>query len=71
MERMSAQDASFLHIESDNSPMHVGGVSIFEGPPPRFADFRRPRPGKLAARAALPPGGAFRAARARPPGVGR
>ncbi len=38
MQRMSAQDASFLHIESDNSPMHVGGVSIFEGPPPRFAD---------------------------------
>jgi diacylglycerol O-acyltransferase / wax synthase len=38
---MSAQDASFLHIESDRSPMHVGGVSIFEGPPPqprRFAD---------------------------------
>jgi diacylglycerol O-acyltransferase / wax synthase len=32
--RMSVQDASFLHIESDSSPMHVGGVSIFEGPPP-------------------------------------
>jgi diacylglycerol O-acyltransferase / wax synthase len=38
MNRMSAQDASFLHIESDASPMHVGGVSIFEGPPPSFAD---------------------------------
>ncbi len=38
MQRMSAQDASFLHIETDNSPMHVGGVSIFEGPPPPFAD---------------------------------
>ncbi len=38
MNRMSAQDASFLHIESDSSPMHVGGVSIFEGPPPPFAD---------------------------------
>jgi diacylglycerol O-acyltransferase / wax synthase len=35
---MSAQDASFLHIESDSSPMHVGGVSIFEGPPPPFED---------------------------------
>jgi diacylglycerol O-acyltransferase / wax synthase len=35
MDRMSAQDASFLHIESDRSPMHVGGVSIFEGPPPQ------------------------------------
>ncbi len=37
MNRMSAQDASFLHIENDASPMHVGGVSIFEGPPPDFA----------------------------------
>src|SRR3984885_11854752 len=41
VDRMSAQDATFLHIESDRSPMHVGGVSIFEGPAPqqgRFAD---------------------------------
>jgi WS/DGAT/MGAT family acyltransferase len=36
MDRMSAQDASFLHIESDERPMHVGGVSMFEGPPPPF-----------------------------------
>jgi WS/DGAT/MGAT family acyltransferase len=35
---MSAQDASFLHIEGDDRPMHVGGVSIFEGPPPPFAE---------------------------------
>ena len=39
MHRMSAQDASFLHIENDSSPMHVGGVSIFEGPPPAFSEF--------------------------------
>ena len=30
---MSAQDATFLHIESDRSPMHVGGVSIFTRSP--------------------------------------
>ncbi len=36
MEWMSAQDASFLHIEGPNNPMHIGGVSIFEGPPPPF-----------------------------------
>jgi diacylglycerol O-acyltransferase / wax synthase len=36
--RMSMQDASFLHIESDEVPMHVGAVSIFEGPPPPHAD---------------------------------
>ena len=37
MEWMSPQDASFLHIEGPNTPMHIGGVSIFEGPPPPFA----------------------------------
>ncbi len=36
MEWMSPQDASFLHIEGANTPMHIGGVSIFEGPPPPF-----------------------------------
>ena len=34
---MSPQDAAFLHIEGANTPMHIGGVSIFEGPPPPFA----------------------------------
>ena len=47
MNRMSAQDASFLHVESDSSPMHVGGVSIFEGPPPPFADVVAIVDGKL------------------------
>jgi diacylglycerol O-acyltransferase / wax synthase len=47
MNRMSAQDASFLHIENDSSPMHVGGVSIFEGPPPPFADVQAMVAGKL------------------------
>jgi diacylglycerol O-acyltransferase / wax synthase len=36
MEWMSPQDASFLHIEGANTPMHIGGLSIFEGPPPAF-----------------------------------
>jgi diacylglycerol O-acyltransferase / wax synthase len=36
MEWMSAQDASFLHIEGPNTPMHIGGVSVFEGPAPPF-----------------------------------
>ncbi len=44
---MSAQDASFLHIESDRSPMHVGGVSLFEGPPPPFQDVVAIVEGKL------------------------
>jgi WS/DGAT/MGAT family acyltransferase len=33
---MSPQDAMFLHVENDVTPMHIGGVSIFEGPPPGF-----------------------------------
>jgi diacylglycerol O-acyltransferase / wax synthase len=37
---MSAQDAMFLHVENDVTPMHIGGVSIFEGPPPPFGDLR-------------------------------
>lgn len=34
VERMSLQDATFLHTEDDVTPMHVGGVATFEGPPP-------------------------------------
>jgi WS/DGAT/MGAT family acyltransferase len=37
---MSAQDAMFLHVENGVTPMHIGGVSIFEGPPPSFEDLR-------------------------------
>src|SRR5947209_8227995 len=36
MEWMSPTDASFLHIEGPMNPMHIGGVSIFEGPAPSF-----------------------------------
>ena len=36
MEWMSPMDASFLHIEGPNNPMHIGGVSVFEGPAPPF-----------------------------------
>ena len=39
LDRLSAVDASFLHNEGDASHMHVGGVTIFEGPPPAIRDF--------------------------------
>jgi diacylglycerol O-acyltransferase len=39
MDRLSAVDASFLTNESSSSHMHIGGVLIFEGPPPRYTDF--------------------------------
>ena len=40
MEWMSAIDSSFLHVENDSTPMHIGGVSIFAGPPPPFEQLR-------------------------------
>jgi diacylglycerol O-acyltransferase len=38
LDRLSAVDASFLSNESSSSHMHVGGILIFEGPPPRYID---------------------------------
>jgi diacylglycerol O-acyltransferase len=47
MELMSPMDASFLHIEGPNNPMHIGGVSIFEGPAPPFERLEEMVMGKL------------------------
>jgi diacylglycerol O-acyltransferase len=47
MEWMSPMDSSFLHLENDTTPMHIGGVSIFEGPPPPFEALRAMVAGKL------------------------
>jgi WS/DGAT/MGAT family acyltransferase len=47
MEWMSPMDASFLHIEGPNNPMHIGGVSIFEGPAPPFERLEEMVEGKL------------------------
>ena len=47
MDWMSPMDASFLHIEGPNNPMHIGGVSIFEGPPPPFERLEQMVAGKL------------------------
>ena len=38
-DRLSPVDASFLHQERQASHMHVGGVAIFEGPPPAREEF--------------------------------
>lgn len=32
-DRLTAQDAAFLHVESPTTPMHVGSLAIFEGAP--------------------------------------
>ncbi len=47
MEWMSPIDSSFLHVENDATPMHIGAVSIFAGPPPPFEDLRTMVAGKL------------------------
>jgi diacylglycerol O-acyltransferase / wax synthase len=47
MDWMSPMDASFLHIEGPMNPMHVGGVSIFEGPAPPFERLEEMVAGKL------------------------
>ena len=38
MDRLTAIDASFLTNESPTSHMHIGAVTIFEGPPPSYED---------------------------------
>jgi diacylglycerol O-acyltransferase len=47
MELMSATDAGFFHAEGGNTPMHVGSVSVFEGPAPSYGDLVRLLLGKL------------------------
>jgi WS/DGAT/MGAT family acyltransferase len=37
-DRLSAVDVSFLAQEGASSHMHIGGVTILEGPPPPFGD---------------------------------
>ncbi|MCW2703568.1 MAG: putative Acyltransferase [Blastococcus sp.] len=41
MDRMSALDSGFFFAESENTPMHVGSVAVFEGPAPTYGDVVR------------------------------
>jgi diacylglycerol O-acyltransferase / wax synthase len=40
LDRLSATDASFLTQENERAHMHIGGVCVFEGPPPDYDQFR-------------------------------
>jgi WS/DGAT/MGAT family acyltransferase len=40
LDRLTPVDASFLHQEGPSSHMHIGGVMVFEGPPPSLAEFQ-------------------------------
>jgi diacylglycerol O-acyltransferase / wax synthase len=46
-DRLSSQDAGFLHIEDAVTHMHIGSVSIMEGPPPPYVDLSDMVAGKL------------------------
>jgi diacylglycerol O-acyltransferase / wax synthase len=39
LDRLTATDASFLHQEGPTSHMHVGGLTLLEGPPPAMEEF--------------------------------
>jgi diacylglycerol O-acyltransferase / wax synthase len=39
LDRLTAVDASFLHQEGPTSHMHVGGLTLLEGPPPAMEEF--------------------------------
>jgi WS/DGAT/MGAT family acyltransferase len=47
VDRMSPMDASFLHVEDAVTHMHIGSVSIFEGPPPSYQAMQEMVAGKL------------------------
>src|SRR3954451_6318692 len=38
---MSATDAGFFYADSENTPLHVGSVSVFDGPAPSYGDLVR------------------------------
>ena len=39
LDRLTAVDASFLHQEGASSHMHIGGLTLLEGPAPAIEDF--------------------------------
>src|SRR5919198_110318 len=47
MDRLRSVDVSFLANESASSHMHVGGILIFEGPPPSYDDLLEHIPSRL------------------------
>jgi diacylglycerol O-acyltransferase / wax synthase len=47
VDRMSTTDAGFFFAEGENTPLHVGSVSVFAGPAPSYGDLVRLLLGKL------------------------
>jgi WS/DGAT/MGAT family acyltransferase len=47
MERLSVLDDTFVVLERDNLPMHIGSLLIFDGSPPEYADLLAHVSGRL------------------------
>jgi len=47
MDRLGPLDAEFLHVEDGIAHMHIAGLSVFEGPPPRVTDLEELTRAKL------------------------
>ncbi|GAA3987104.1 wax ester/triacylglycerol synthase family O-acyltransferase [Actinomadura viridis] len=47
-ERMDGLDAGFFFAESENTPLHIASVTVFEGPAPSYGDLVRKLLSKLA-----------------------
>jgi WS/DGAT/MGAT family acyltransferase len=41
VDRLSATDAGFYYAETENAPLHVGSVAVFDGPAPSYGDLVR------------------------------
>jgi WS/DGAT/MGAT family acyltransferase len=39
-ERLTVLDELFLHLEGPDAHMHVGGIAVFEGPPPEYEEIK-------------------------------
>ncbi len=66
MQRLAPLDASFLHLESERTPMHISSLAIYEGPPPAddelvdMLDRRMPLVPRFRDRLVRVPGGGHR-----------
>jgi diacylglycerol O-acyltransferase len=47
MDRLNPLDVEFLHLEDGVGHLHIGGISVFAGPPPSLDDFAALLAGKL------------------------
>lgn len=47
VDRLSALDSAFLHVEGRHAALHIGSVGVFDGPAPDFGQVREAIAGRL------------------------